>query len=287
MVRIVGGSNTEELAGKVSEILGGAVIGKSVKKFPDGESYIRLEDTGFEGEKVYVIQTLFPDQNESLIELFMTINAVKENGGIPVAVIPYFAYGRQDMVFEKGEAFSLKVIASILKALGTEMVITVDAHFHRKGGDHDMFGLHVKNISAVKKLRNHFGNGFTVVGPDEGSRNFLSPLEGSVFLKKTKKIKETNNQLHYKINVESKDVKGGSVLLMDDIISGGGTIISAAKALKEQGKKVSVACVHGLFMGDSLKKLSKYADEIVSTDTIKSPCSVVSVADLIAREISE
>jgi ribose-phosphate pyrophosphokinase len=280
MTRIVAGSNSLRLAEKAAGISGVKTARKTVKRFPDGETYVRLEDADFKGEKVFIIHSLFPDQNESLVELLLTISAVKENGGRPCLVIPYFAYGRQDKVFGPGEAFSLK-------AAGTESIVTVDAHFHREEGAFDLFGLPTRNITAVRLLREEFGKDVTVVGPDEGSKDFLTPLEGAVFMRKEKRmIEKGDGKVHYEIEIDAPGIENTNVLLMDDIISGGGTIISAAKTLKEKGNRVSVACTHGLFLMDSLKELGKYADKIVSTDTVESECSKVSVAGLIAENLS-
>jgi len=293
MVKLLSCSGTSELSKTVAAATGTEIVSKTVKKFPDGETYVRLEDTDFKGEKVFIFQSLYPDPNNSLIELFMTINAVRENGGRAFLVIPYFAYGRQDRIFEKGEAFSLKMVADILKSLGAEKLITIDPHFYRKAGDFDFFGMPARNISAVSLLVEHarktIGGGFIAVGPDRGSKDFLAPLDGSVFMKKTKRFLPSDGpERKYEISIElPENISGRNVLLMDDIIASGGTIRKSAKILKQAGNRVFVACTHGIFLGGSLEELKKYADEIISTDTVKSACSKVSVAGIISEEIKK
>ncbi|UCD02779.1 MAG: ribose-phosphate pyrophosphokinase [Candidatus Aenigmatarchaeota archaeon] len=292
MPRIVAGSNTVELSQKVSGLTKARIVRKSVKKFPDGETYVRLGDSDFKGENVFIIHSLYPMQNENLIELFLTINAVKEGGGKPVAVIPYFAYGRQDKIFLKGEAFSLKAVATILKALGTERLITVDAHFHRKPGDYRLFGLRGTNLSAAKLLAEHVRKergALVIAGPDEGSKDFLTGLEGAVFLKKGKRMLEgANVERKYEVEIAlPKNLKGKNVLVLDDMTSSGKTMMAAAKALKERGNRVYVACTHGLFTDEAVDGLKKYTDYVICTDTVKTVCSKVSVAGIIAEELKK
>jgi len=278
------------------------MIEKTVRRFPDGETYIRMEGGDFKDEDVFVIHSLYPEQNDNLFELFLTMVIIKEGGGKPCLVIPYFAYGRQDRAFQPGEAFSLKTIGKIMHSLGAKKLITVDAHFHRKIGDFDFFGVPARNISAVTVQTEHaketIGEEFTVVGPDEGSRNFLSGIEGAVFLKKEKRCpvcgmeatecrcKNPEKEYAVKTDVPEK-LEGRNVLLLDDIIGTGSTIIEAAKALRSKNNRVFVGCTHGLFLGDSLKSLSRHAEYVFSTDTVKSEATKISVAGMLSVEMKK
>ncbi|MCK5548373.1 MAG: ribose-phosphate pyrophosphokinase, partial [Thermoplasmata archaeon] len=288
--------------GKISKISRIGMLKKVVRRFPDKDLYIRLEDTDIRGEKVFVIHSLYPDQDVNLIELFFTIDLVKENGGVPYLVVPYLAYSRQDKEFQKGEAFSLKTVGKILKSLGLKRIITVDAHFHRKTGDFDFFGTKGRNVSAVTLQIEHakkvIGEGFIVVGPDTGSKDFLAEVGGAVFLEKEKycpvcglpatecKCKERVKEYVTK-TIVPQGLKGKDILLIDDMVTSGSTIIEAAKALHAHGNKVSVSCTHGLFLGDSLPTLKKYAERVFATDTVKSEASEISVAHLLAEEIKK
>ncbi|MBN1896390.1 MAG: ribose-phosphate pyrophosphokinase [Candidatus Aenigmarchaeota archaeon] len=291
MPNILPCSGTARLAESISRVSGFGIIKKNVNKFPDGEMHIKLENVDFKGDVVYILQSLFPDQNNSIVELLLTINAVSESGGRPVAVVPYMPYSRQDKLFEKGEAFSLKAILMSMKACGAERLITVDPHFSRREGKSVMFGLTVTSLSASKAVYDYaksVNGSIVLVGPDEGSMDFLSDLKCTVFMKKKKKFEDRKDgTLNYKISLDVPDFNGKNVLLMDDIISSGETMVTAAKLLKGKGKNVSIACTHGLFIGDSAKKLKKYSDTIIATDTVESEFSKVSVAEIIAREISE
>jgi ribose-phosphate pyrophosphokinase len=302
MARIVAGSNSLELAEKISEMSGIPLIQKIVRKFPDGETYVRLEKTNFGGEKVFIIHSLYPEQNENLIELFLTADLVRENGGLPFLIIPYFAYGRQDKAFQKGEAFSLKTIAKILKSLGAEKLIIIDAHFHRKTGDFDFFGTPARNISAVTLQIEHakrvIKGEFFVAGPDVGSKDFLSSIKNAVFLSKEKfcpvcrmpatkcKCKIKSKKYVIKTYVP-KELENKNILLLDDMITTGSTIIESAKTLREKNNKVFVGCTHGLFVGDYLRELGKYAEYVFSSDTVKSGSTKISVAPLLAEELKK
>ena len=300
MPKIISGANSLHLARKISGLTKIPIISKVVRKFPDGETYVRLESSDFDGDKVFIIHTLYPEQDENLIELFLTLDVVKEKGGSPYLIIPYMAYGRQDRIFQNGEAFSLKTIAKILRFLGAQGLITVDAHFLRKAGIYSIFGLPARNVSSVtlqfEHARKVIGGEFTVAGPDSGSKYFLSSIEGAVFLGKEKhcpackmpatgcRCKRKEKAYANKIEVPEK-LKNRNVLLLDDMITTGSTIIEAAKALKAKRNRVFVGCTHGLFVGDSLQKLREYADYVFCTDTVKSEASKISVAGLLSEQM--
>ncbi len=295
------GLNSLELAKKVAETAETPLINKIVRVFPDGEIYVRFENIDFEGKEVYVIHSLYPEQNQNLIELFLTLDLIKDYGGKIKLIVPYFAYSRQDKRFQDGEAFSLKTIANILKFLGVEYLITIDAHFHRKPEEFDFFGVPAKNLTAVNLLVNYAKNyfdGFIVIGPDLGSKDFLSSIkEEKIFLEKEKycpecklpatKCKCIKSEKEYEIKIKCPNLRKQNVLILDDMIAGGGTMIRSIEAIKEKVNKIAVGCTHGLFLKDSLQKLKNLSDYIFTTDTIKSEVSKVSVAELIAKEIKK
>lgn len=302
MARIVPGSNSIKLAEKISSMTGIPLINKTVRKFPDGETYIRVDDVKLKGENVFIIHTLYPEQNENLIELFLTIGAVKESGGNPIPVIPYFAYGRQDRIFQDGEPFSLKSVSEMLLCLGVERLLTVDSHFHGKEGDFDLFGIKATNISSVTLQISHakkvIHDKFVVVGPDKGSRDFLSGVRDAAFLSKEKYCpvcgkpatlcRCENRQKEYVTRpIVPRGLVNKSVLLLDDMITSGTTIIEAVKALKAKGNKVYVGCTHGLFVGDSIQALKKLTDVVFSTDTVECGVCEISVAGILSEEMKK
>jgi ribose-phosphate pyrophosphokinase len=300
---IIPGSNSLNISKRVSLTKNIPIINKVVRRFRDSELYVRLEDTSeIKGKHVYIIHTFFPSPNDSLIELLLTIDAVKDYAPTKVSlIIPYFVYARQDKRFQDGEAVSLKTLISIFKHLGINDIMAVDTHFCRKPGVFNFYGIKIKNVTAVPLLIDHIMaelglNEFVLVGPDAGSRIFLSSVSfQKMFLKKEKicphcgsaarACKCTGKKKEYKIRINVKDLKNKNVIILDDIISSGGTILAAIEAIRPMTKTIAVGCTHGLFLGKSLKKLKSLCDLVVSTDTIKSPASAVSVAPVIAENL--
>lgn len=302
MAVIISGSNSFQIAKEVSQLTNIPIINKIVRKFADNETYVRLENVNFKDKDVYIIHTLYPAPNENVVELLLTIDAVADFTDKIHVIIPYVAYARQDKKFQEGEAFSIKTLFSIFKALGVKDVTTIDAHFCRKQGDFDFFGLKLKNLTATPVLLDYVKNdtnskNLTIVGPDAGSKDFLSSISSEkVFLEKVKvcpfcsqasqlckcSTKEKKYNIIYK---GLEKLKGKDVVILDDIISTGGTMISLVENLRPIANKIAVGCTHGLFLSNSLEKLQNLCNTIISTNTIDSTASKVSIAGLIARTI--
>ena len=300
---IVNGSNSKGLAERVASALKVPLAKVSYRKFPDGELYTRI-DSDLDGEDVVLIQTMFPDQNSSLIEFLLTADLIKDSGGKKlIGIIPYFAYARQDKKFQAGEALSIKTLSKLFKSVDINELMTVDVHFHRKPGNFDFYGIPCKNLSAVKLLvdyvRKNISPKITVIGPDLGSSELLEPLKEKTTLTKKKicpvckrpaeKCICTAKEKRYKIEIESNvDFKNQDVMILDDIISSGSTVMGAIKKVESSGaKKIIVAAVHGLFLGESLQTIKGMSDYLVTTDTIENPVSDVSVAPLITENLKQ
>ncbi len=297
MTVIIPGSNSVALAHSISGISGFNLAQVSSRKFPDGETYVRI-DSKLSGEAA-IVQSLYPNQNDSIIELILLADAAKNAGAKKLkAVIPYFAYARQDKTFQKGEALSIKAIARILKSAGIEEMIMVDVHFHRKPETFDFYGMCVINISAGKILldfvRKTIPN-FSVIGPDFGSSEIIEFAGGGTLMKKEKfcplcgkpafQCKCISVKKSYEVKfLESANFLGKNIVVLDDIIASGTTMIKAVDKLREcNAEKIAVVATHGLFLKDSLKILQEKADMLAVTDSIQTPVSKVSVAPIIAK----
>lgn len=283
---IIGGSASQKLAADIANILNEKLGNLEIKKFPDGEKYIRFNDD-IEDEITIVQSTGYP-QDENLIELFLIAKNLKSLGCKKVrAVIPYLAYSRQDKRFKKGEAISISIIANLIESSGIDEVITVNLHEEKIV---EFFNIPVKNLSAMPLLAEYFKdivNNPIVVAPDEGAlqhaKEVAKILDCEYDYLKKKRISPDKVSTEIKeINVKNKDV-----ILVDDIISTGGTIINASKILKnEKAKNIFVGCVHPVLVGDALMKIYlSGVKEIVGTDTLSSPISKVSVAPLLANTL--
>lgn len=290
-MKIVPGPSSTELGRKIAETLGVETVRVAHKKFPDGESYVRLEGE-VAGEEVAIVQSTGPPQDTNLIQLFILADAAKDLGAKRViAIVPYLAYARQDKRFLPGEAISIQTIGRLLKASGVDELITINVHQERIL---EKFEIPAKNISAIGLLADYFKSkglerAFSLA-PDEGASKFA--IEASKVLGGDYGWLHKERDLYTgEIRMEEKtlDVSGKDAIIFDDIISTGGTMANAVRILRKQGaRKVFAACVHPLMIGNAKEKiLQSGAEEIVGTDSVPSDVTVVSLAPLLAKALAE
>jgi len=290
---VVPGPASVELGQKIAELLKAKVVPVEFKRFPDGESYIRFEDaTLLKNEEVVIVQTTSPPQNENLIQLLLMADNAKDMGAKSItAVVPYLAYARQDSRFRPGEALSLKTIVTLLKTCGVSRIVTVNSH---NPAILKTMPIPIEDISAISLLAQHFQRkGFKdAFSVSLGKKGMETAEEANKVLKggcdyiPTQRDRVTGN-----VTIEKKTlpVKNSDVIIFDDIISSGGTMIKAVGWVKEQGaSRVYAACVHPLLIGDTRDKILKAgAERVVGTDSVPSPVSEVSVAPLIAEALKK
>jgi len=290
-MKIIQGPASRELGEKIAELLGAETVPLTFKTYPDGESYVRLEDS-VKNEDVAIIQTTSPPQDTRLIQLALIADAAKRHGAKKViAVVPYLAYARQDKIFLQGEAISIEAVAQMLKAVGIDSLITVNVHQEKVLS---RFPFPAKNVSAIPLLADYFKRkGFAkafALAPDMGAI-YIAEEAKNVLGGECGYLEKHRDRYTGQISVEKKtfNVKGKTVIIFDDIISTGGTIIAAAKILKELGaEKVFAACAHPLLIGDAEKRiLDAGVEEIIGTDSVPSQVSKVSLAPLIAKQLKE
>lgn len=289
MLLILGPASLE-LGGKVARLLGLPVVEVESKSFPDGECYVRLT-RDVKGEDVAIIQSTYPPQNTHLIQLFLMVDAAKSFGARRVvAVIPYFAYARQDKVFRFYEPVSVETILKILERLGVETLITVNIHEPKV---FEKTRIECVNLSATKLLAEYFvGMGLTkpvAFAPDAKAVKIVEEVR-EVLGGEVGWFKKERDRVTGEIKMVSEErfnVEGREVILFDDMISTGGTTATAVRMLKEMGaKKVFSACVHALLVKNALNRiLEAGAEAVVATDTIPSSVSMVSVSSLIAENL--
>jgi ribose-phosphate pyrophosphokinase len=289
-LKVISGPASQELAEAISAQTGFLNVTVVSKVFPDGESYVRL-DGSVQGEDVAIVQTTCPPmQDGRLFQLAFMADAAKRSGAKKVlAVVPYLAYARQDKMFLPGEGISVETIARMLKAAGVDELLTVNIHSEPTL---KMFPFPAKTVSAISLLAEYFvKKGFKsafALSPDKGAmyiaKQAQAVLGGDVgHLSKTRD-RYTGQTVQ---TAEGLNVKDQAVIILDDIISTGGTIVGAAKILRENGAKhVFCACVHGLLIGDAQKRiLDAGVEEIVGTDSVPGAISKVSLAPLLSQEL--
>jgi ribose-phosphate pyrophosphokinase len=280
-MKIVGGSASSNLAGRLAGELGADIVSTEVKRFPDEEAYVRVVDD-VEGEDVVLVQSAYPDNN--IIELFLWQDALADfNLNSLRVVVPYLGYARQDKAFLKGEAVSVRALANLIQ-MGASEIYTVDAHSERASKYFDVRWI---ELSAAPAIADYLANLSvdSVLAPDKGALERAGDVANLLNCDSDYLEKKRIDSYTVEVSPKSLDVGGMAVAIVDDIISTGGTIVKAAEQLREHGAKtVIAACTHGLFVGDALEKLN-VCDEVFCTDTLMSPVSKATVAGVIAAAL--
>ncbi len=291
---VLGGSAGEHIAVKLAPLLNAELGEIEVKRFPDGETYIRILPDVKDRDVIYV-NSLQKGPNDLIIETLFTVATLKELGAKKVvAVIPYMSYARQDERFNPGEVVSIEVLGRLFRTVEPDMIYTIDMHLHRIGDPSKVFGPNIRNLTAVRELgkyikKFHDISNSVVIGPDEESEQWarvmadeLGGVEYAILEKKRLTAEEVVIEVRGGLNVEGKDV-----VIVDDIISTGGTMVEAIKALRKLGvRSIIIAATHMLLVGKALPRILRLLPkDIVGTDTVLSPVSKVSVAPVIAEAL--
>jgi ribose-phosphate pyrophosphokinase len=291
-MRIFAGRANRPLAEQIAEFLGTELGACDIEEFADGEIFVKFNEN-IRGVDVFIVQPTFPPAG-NLMELLVMIDAACRASAARITpVIPYYGYARQDRKDQPRVAITAKLVANLITVAGANRVLTMDLHAGQIQG---FFDIPLDHLFAAPVLIEYFkGKGlkdFTLVAPDIGSvrmaRAFAKKL-GAPFALIDKRRPLPN--VSEVVNIIG-EVKGRDVVIIDDLIDTGGTIVNAAEALEEHGAKdVYVGCTHGVFSGDALKRIDEAPiKEIVVTNTIpmdeKEPAhrlKVLSVAGLLGE----
>ncbi len=272
-VRIFAGSSSRSLAEKIAKYLEIDLAPLQLRKFSDGETFIKPEES-IRGCKVFVIQSTSKPVNESIMELLIFIDALRRASAAEIiAVMPYYGYARQDRKASPREPITSKLIANLLTVAGATRVVTMDLHAKQIQG---FFDIPVDHMEALPILAKHFIKyGFSpedtvVVSPDVGgvkrARGLARWLHTPLAIIDKRRAKANESEV---VNLIG-DVKGKKAILIDDMIDTAGTICNAAQALVEKGAVAVYACAtHAVFSGAAIEKLKNSAfTEVVVTDSI-------------------
>ena len=285
---VIGGGASKDLAKRLARKLKAVYIETETKIFPDGESKITLRKIP-KKSVILVVQSTYPPVDTNLLQALSIISQVRKISSRTFAIIPYMGYARQDKQFLSGEVITMSVVAKMLQSAGAKKVIVVDIHSNTALNH---FNIPTENVSAIPELANYFKKlnlkNPLVVSPDMGgssrSKKFASLLKTDFIVLKKHRDRKTGS---VSIQTAKMDVQGKDLILVDDIISTGSSIIKAAQFLKKQKcKRVFVACTHGLLVDGAEKKIRKAGvSRIISTNTIPGNTSKVDVSGILAKSV--
>ena len=271
-IRVFSGNANLDLAQKISENLGISLGKANVTSFSDGETRVEINEN-VRGMDVFIIQPTCPPVNVTLMELLIMIDAVRRSSADRItAVIPYYGYGRQDRKVAPRAPITAKLVADLITRAGANRVLAMDLHAGQIQG---FFNIPVDNLFATPVLleyikKHHQGDNIVIVSPDTGgverARAFGKRLGASLAI--IDKRREGPNEAQV-MNIVGQ-VKGMQVILLDDMIDTAGTVVQAARALKEAGAvEVSVCCTHPVLSGPAIERIEQSdLKEVVVTDTV-------------------
>ena len=289
-MKLLTGNSNKILSKNIAKYLKSRLVNSSIKKFADGEIYVEINEN-IRGNSIFLIQSISSPANDNLMELLLCIDALKRSSAKNItAVIPYFGYARQDRKVVPRTSISAKLVSNLITKAGADRVVTVDLHAGQIQGFFDIpvdnlfstpiFARHVRKKIKSKKI--------ICVAPDVGgterARALGKLLNAGLAIVDKRRPKPGQSQV---MNVIG-DVKDKTCIIVDDIIDSGGTIINAAKALKERGaKEVYVYITHGVLSGEAVKKIkSSVIKNLVITDTIDNGNKTKNVKNIEVLPIS-
>lgn len=291
---LISGSSNQPLAHEIASHVGQPLSQVALKRFADGEIFVRLEENA-RGRDVFIVQPTNPPA-ENIVELLLLLDATKRASAARItAVIPYFGYARQDRKDQPRVAISAKLMADLITKAGADRVLSVDFHQHQIQG---FFDIPVDHLYAAPVLVKHFASknlqNLVVVAPDVGSakmaRGFAKRLNASFAI--IDKRRPSANVAEV-LNVVG-EVDGRDCLIADDMIDTAGTMTEAVHALKELGARDVYCCAtHALFSGPAKSRFEDcQVTEVTVCNTIAIPedrkfesMKLLSVAELISKAI--
>ncbi|MDO4410180.1 MAG: ribose-phosphate pyrophosphokinase [Akkermansia sp.] len=294
-MKIISGTSHRELAERIAQSIGIELTDVTVNTFPDGESFVKINEN-IRGMDVFIVQPTCPPTNHNLMELCVMVDAVRRaSAGRITAVIPFYGYARQDRKDQPRVPITAKLVANILTAAGVDRVVTVDLHAAQIQG---FFDIPVDHLYAapvlIRHLREHYVKdlqNLTVVSPDVGgvkmARAYAVALGAELAIVAKHRVNATQVEA---MNVIG-NVAGRDVVLIDDMTETAGTLCAAAQILKDNGAQRVFACVSHGVLGDLARErlASSCIERVLTSDTVplaygpKVDC--VSVAGLLGEAI--
>ena len=273
-MKIIAGNSNRPLAAAISAYLGKPLTSASIKRFSDMEVFVEIEEN-VRGEDVFVIQSTSYPANDNLMELLITIDALKRGSARRItAVIPYFGYARQDRKTGPRSPISAKLVANLITTAGAHRVLTMDLHAGQIQGFFDIptDNLYAAPVFARDIRETHGDEPLVIVSPDVGgvvrARDIARRLDSDLAIIDKRRERAGVSEV---MNIIG-EVNGRRAVLVDDIVDSAGTLCKAAEALTEAGAHaVSAYVSHGVLSGGAVARVAASPiDMMVTTDSIEA-----------------
>jgi len=294
-MKVLAGTSNLKLCQNIARQLKLKLVNSNIKRFSDGEVYVEINEN-IRGNSIFVVQSTSNPANDNLMELLICIDALRRSSAKNItAVIPYFGYARQDRKVVPRTAISAKLVSNLITNAGANRILSVDLHAGQIQG---FFDIPVDNLFATPIFARHIKNklklnNLIVVSPDVGgverTRALSRRLNSSIAIIDKRRPKPGKSVV---MNIVG-NVKSKNCIIVDDIIDSGGTIVNAAKALKDKGAKdVFVYITHAVLSGHAVEKIEKsQIKKLITTDTIDNSkkikgckkIEIISIAPMISE----
>ncbi|MFA5105817.1 MAG: ribose-phosphate diphosphokinase [Candidatus Micrarchaeia archaeon] len=258
------------------------------KSFPDGESYVRIPHIeSLAGKRALLFHRMYPNQDTAIFQLLLALEEITKKTEHTTAFVPYLPYARQDKIVVEGEVKSAHVLCKMLRHAGLERLVTLDCHFLKKTGEFECEGLRITNLTGADHMVKYFQSKYgelEVISPDKGAK-YLVEGHGGASMTKVRGDYVTSEKKIYRPVETLKldiDIKGKNVLVLDDMIAGGGTMVKAVELCRAEGaKNVFCGATHGLLLADAGMRLQEAgAKEVATTNSIPTEYSKISVMEI-------
>ena len=283
---MIAGPASSDLADRVAKRLSAHLVAVELRVFSDGESKLKM---GRVGKNCIIVQSTYPPADTHLMQALMMAVRCAEGARDVCAVIPYLAYARQDRAFLEGEVVSIALVAKLLQSAGVGHVITVDIHSQLAMS----YFASVQNVSSIPLLAEYASkmklHRPIAVSPDAGGAD-----RAKEFAKHSKTdtlaLKKSRDRTTGEVTVDEKldiDVSGRDAILIDDMISSGGSMVKAAEVLHKKGAgKVYAMCAHALLIGDAAQRLKAAGvQDIIATNSVPGEYAKVDLSPAIAEVV--
>ncbi len=293
-MKIFSGTSNLPLAQAIAKSIGTELGKCTVSAFPDGETFVKIEEN-VRGEDVYLVQSTSPPTNHNLMELFIMMDALRRSSAKRItAVLPFYGYARQDRKDQPRVPITAKLVANLLVAAGANRVLTMDLHAQQIQG---FFDIPVDHLYAApvmyEYLREKNLPDLVVASPDVGGVKMAYAYANTLNAGLAIVAKRRKNASEVESLAVIGDINDKNILLVDDLTETAGTLTEAAMLLRRMGARKIVACVSHAILNDlGIQRLRKSdIDELITTDTVSRPAiegvniTTLSVAGLLGEAI--